>query len=187
MTGTATFYSRAALPMRLASFRLCSGPYALALAFAGLAACSGSDSPTSDVVLTYDDGTTPIRLTTDSAIFSIAQDSSFIARAYIPATATRPALRLTLSVDSLGGLALPPAAYNLTSGMPLAFGVALSSATTIAAPTAGTVRILKSTADQLSGSLDIDFDYIQFPTTKPPAFHLSGSFTLSPAAATPLP
>jgi hypothetical protein len=171
--------------MRPASLAQRSTPCAILLTLAVLGACgdpAGSDAPTTDVVLRYNDGITHYWLSTDSALFNIAPDSSFMARAYFPATASHPARVLTLSLDSLGGLAVTPAIYNLANGVPLPFDVEMRSATTIARPTSGTVTISNSTAGQISGALDIDFDYV-YGGPAPGSFHLSGSFAVAASGA----
>lgn len=149
-------------------------------------ACSDNGSSSSDVRLTYDDGTTS-RLATDSALVAIHADSSLIARAWFSPQSSPEAFTLELGVDSLGGLSLPPGEYDVDTGLPLSFSVSLRNATLIATPTSGTITIETSTDTQIAGSLDLAFEYIQFPATQPASFTLRGRFRFSVTETIPGP
>jgi hypothetical protein len=120
-------------------------------------------------------------------VFIINIDSSLIARAYLPARGPLPAFTLELSVDSLGSLSLPPGEYDVATGLPLSFAAALRNSSLIAAPVAGTITIASSSSTAMSGSLDLEFEYIQFPETQPAPFTLQGRFRFSDADAVPAP
>lgn len=116
---------------------------------------------------------------TDSALFRVGPDSSFLAIAYVAASGSHAARRFTWFIDSLGGTQLPVGSYTVNVASPLLSGFDMRTAVEIAGADSGTITVTRSDSVSLAGTVDLFLSYTQFPTTQPAPFHLTGSFVFN--------
>lgn len=159
-----------------------------ALLLFGCGDATGSNALAGGARFRYDDGVVPaFTASTDSALFRVGPDSSFLAVAYVPASGSHLTRRFTWTIDSLGGEQLPVGVYTVNLPSPLLGGFDMRTDVEIAVADSGVITVTRSDSAEIAGTVDLHLSYIQFIGSRPAPFHLTGPFVFYRSASGVLP